>query len=134
MSSIEDRTSILKMVEERKISAEEAAQLLTALGRGDTFPKPPPAAAPVIAEKKANGKLRFLKVRVTNMQTGQRKVSVTLPLSLVRWGLHVGKHFDTEMEGINLEELSDILENEVDGKIVDVLDDEDGEHVEIYVE
>jgi hypothetical protein len=39
------------------------------------------------------------------------------------------------MGSYDLQELTHILSEEgVDGKIVDVIDDEDGEHVEIYVD
>jgi hypothetical protein len=51
------------------------------------------------------------------------------------WGLRIGAHYAPEMAGYDLQELTRILSEEgVDGKIVDVIDDEDGEHVEIYVE
>ena len=50
------------------------------------------------------------------------------------WGLRVGAQFAPEMDGLDLGELSEILRSGADGKIVEVIDEEDGEHVEIYIE
>ena len=57
-----------------------------------------------------------------------------LPIGLMDWGLKVGAQFAPEMDGIDLNELSEILKSGADGKIVEVIDEEDGEHVEIYIE
>ena len=51
------------------------------------------------------------------------------------WGLRIGAQFAPEMAGYDLQELGRLLrEDGVDGKIVDVIDDQDGEHVEVYVD
>ena len=62
------------------------------------------------------------------------KALVNLPIGLMDWGLRVGAQFAPEMEGLDLGELSEILRSGADGKIVEVIDEEDGEHVEIYIE
>jgi hypothetical protein len=62
------------------------------------------------------------------------KAMVNLPIGLMDWGLRVGAQFAPEMEGLDLNELSEILRSGADGKIVEVIDEEDGEHVEIYIE
>ena len=59
---------------------------------------------------------------------------VNLPIGLMDWGLRVGAQFAPEMEGLDLGELSEILRSGADGKIVEVIDEEDGERVEIYIE
>ncbi len=144
-TSTDERITILKMVEENKISAEQAAQLLSAMGEGKRAPVVPPMPAPIpmpatdpapSAEVKSTGgkNARFLRVLITNTTTGKPKVSVNVPFSLVRWGMQVGARFAPEVAGFDLDELNEILQSETQGKIIDVVDDEDSEHVEIFVE
>ena len=52
----------------------------------------------------------------------------------MEWGLQIGAQFAPEVANINSEELIEALQSGVDGKIVDVIDEEDGEHVEIFIE
>jgi hypothetical protein len=139
--SSEERMAILKMIENNQIKAEEGLKLLEAMGKE---PKPAPvptAPVPPKPEMKSEatpmvaGNGRYFRVLITNTQTGNVKTRVTLPMSLVNWGLRMGGTFAPEMNGINLEELREILESsEHGGKIVDVLDEEDGEHVEIFID
>ena len=49
-------------------------------------------------------------------------------------GLRMGMKFSPEVEGLNAERLAEALAMGKTGKIVDVYDDEDGEHVEVYIE
>jgi len=49
-------------------------------------------------------------------------------------GLKIGAHFAPEVEGVDLTQIMEAVRSGVTGKLVDVIDDEDGEHVEIYVE
>jgi hypothetical protein len=125
-NSPEERMAILKMIEEDKITAEEGLKLLESLGK-----EKKPEMAPQPVKHEANG--RMFRVVVTNLTTGKPKVNVTLPMSLVSWGLRMGSHF-SDIEGVNLEELSDILKTTSQGKVIDVMDEEDGEHVEIFID
>ena len=124
MATMEERMKILKMIEEGKLSPEEGAQLLSALGR---------KTAPGIPNLMAGG-ARWLRVRVTNLHTGRSKASVQIPLSLMDAGMKIGAHFAPEIDGVNMDQLMEALRSGVTGKIIDVTDDEDGEHVEIFVE
>jgi hypothetical protein len=117
---------ILKMIEEGKLSAEEGTKLLAALN-GPKSPIPPrPPGMP--------GGPRWLRIRVTDVRTGRSKASVQIPLALVDAGMKIGAHFAPEVEGVNMANVMEALRSGVTGKIIDVTDDEDGEHVEIYVE
>ena len=122
----EERLQILQMVEEGKLSAVEAVGLLNALAK-DARPIPQ-------AEAPAKSGERFFRVRVTDTHSGRHKVMVTLPLSLMDWGLRIGARFSPDVPDINFQELSDIMRSTTDGKLVDVLDEEDGEHVEIFID
>lgn len=127
MASSEERMKILKMIEEGKLSAEEGTKLLSALN-GPKTPIPPrtPGGMP--------GGARWLRIRVTDVRTGRSKASVQIPLALVDAGMKIGAHFAPEVEGVNMSNVMEALRAGVTGKIIDVTDDEDGEHVEIYVE
>jgi len=127
MATAEERIQILKMIENRQISAEEGARLLAALDD-----KPAPELAP---PPSPNTRGRWLRVRVTDLKSGKRKVNVNIPLSLVDIGLKMGAKFSpVGLEGLNLNQIMAAVKAGDIGKIVDVEDEEDGEHVEIYVE
>ncbi|GAB4431051.1 MAG: hypothetical protein Kow002_19400 [Anaerolineales bacterium] len=119
---------ILKMIEEGKISAEEGAKLLAALAEGRRGPLTPPFPPG------RPGAPRTLRVRVTDIVTGRSKASVQIPLALVDAGMKIGAHFAPEVEGVDMTNVMEALRSGVTGKIIDVVDDEDGEHVEIYIE
>ena len=129
MATTEERLKILKMIEEGKISAEDGAKLLSALSEGRRggmpgVPQPPrPPGAP-----------RWLRVRVTDVNTGRSKASVQIPLDLVDAGMKIGAHFAPEVNGVDMANVMQAVRSGMTGKIIDVTDDEDGEHVEIYVE
>ncbi len=123
MATTEERMKILKMIEEGKLSAEEGAKLLSALSSGSK-----------VAGGLTAGGAKWLRVRVTDMASGRPKATVQIPLSLIDAGMKIGAHFAPEVEGVNMDELMSALRSGMTGKIIDVTDDEDGEHVEIYVE
>jgi len=111
------------MIEEGKITAEEGARLLTALSRSKE-------SSPSARKSEA----RWLRVRVSDMDTGKVTVNVSLPIGLVDVGLRMGARFVPDMEGMEIEELAEALRQGLTGKIVDVIDEEDGNRVEVYVE
>lgn len=130
MASSEERLKVLKMVQEGKITAEEATELLSMLesASGSRGPKAPvPPAPPVPAG-------RWLRVRVTDTDTGKTRVNVRLPLSMVNTGLKMGMRFAPQVEGLTIDQLSDFINSGEIGQIVDVFDEEDGEHVEVFIE
>lgn len=123
MAKPEERVKILSMIEEGKITAEEGARLLTALSRSKESSPPP-----------RQSEARWLRVRVSDMDTGKVTVNVSLPIGLVDVGLRMGARFVPDMEGMEIEELAEALRQGLTGKIVDVIDEEDGNRVEVYVE
>lgn len=133
MATTEERIQILKMVQEGKISAEEAAQLLEALEEGvkvtgGATEAVPPATGPLGRQP------RWLRVRVTDSDSGRPRVNVRLPLSMVKVGLKMGTRFSPEIEGLDTNELMQMIESGEIGQIVDVQDEKDGEHVEVFLE
>ena len=123
--SSEERLKILAMLEEGKITADEAATLLRAMeGRGRAAP-----ATPVPGSEN-----RFLRVQVTDLDSGAAKVNVTIPIGLVSVGLRMAERFAPQFEGFDMEQLETLLASGAIGKMVEVVDEEDHERVEIYVE
>ncbi len=123
MTTSEERMKILKMVQEKKITAEDAVKLLTALEKAEQRQQPA-----------AGSESRWLRVRITDMSSGKQSVNVNLPLGLVNVGLKMGARFIPDMEGIRVEELAEALRQGLTGKIIDVTDEEEGQRVEVYVE
>ncbi len=126
MATTEERMKILKMIEDGKLSAEDGAKLLAALsegrrGTGASTARPTSAG-------------RWLRVRVTDVATGRSKASVQIPVGLIDAGMKIGAHFAPEVEGVDMSHVMDAIRSGMTGKIIDVTDDEDGEHVEIFVE
>jgi len=126
MATTEERMKILNMIREGKISAEEGAKLLSALGDSE---KPTRAQS-----SRASGEPRWFRVRVTDLVNGKTKVSVNIPFGLMEWGMQIGAQFAPEVADLDFEQLKEMLESGVGGKVVDVIDEEDGEHVEIFIE
>ena len=129
MAGNEERMKILKMIEEGKISADEGSKLLNALN--DSRKGIPMSPRP---QAMGGGSARWLRIRVTDIRTGRSKASVQIPLALVDAGMKIGAHFAPEVEGVDMTNVMEALRMGVTGKIIDVTDDEDGEHVEIFVE
>jgi len=116
---------VLQMLEESKITADEAARLLDAVGESPAGPEP----------RKLETKGRFLNVRVYKQGTDKPHVKVTVPLSLAKWALRFAPEHATAHVGgkeINMGELEQWLES-APGDIITVQDEEDNERVEISV-
>ena len=128
MVSNEERMQILKMLEEKKITAQEAAELLDAVGRD---------SEPLNISKKTTD-AKWLRVKVL-AEDGKVKANVNIPVSLVDVGLKIGKKFDpklqeTDLGGIDMKEIVEMIKQGAEGKIVDVYDEKSKTTVEIYVE
>lgn len=120
MTTNEERMMILRMVEEGKISAEEGTRLLRALGSDEATTTQISTANPA----------RHLRILVTDLVTGKQKVSVNIPLALVSIGLS----FVPDNAGVDKVALRAAIDSGLTGRIIDVQDDEDGQHVEIFLE
>lgn len=125
MASTEERMKILRMIDEGKLTAEEGAKLLAALSDSSKAAKRQFVRGP-------GGTTRMLRVRVTDNRTGKVKATVNLPLGLVDAGLKIASQY---VPDISFDEIAEAIQaGVVEGKIVDVVDEEDGDHVEIFIE
>ncbi|HEY4029254.1 MAG TPA: hypothetical protein VGM25_02840 [Caulobacteraceae bacterium] len=77
-----DRRSILQMLAEGKVSADEAERLLTALERND---------ASTAARPASNGAPKYLRVLVDtdDVASGPTKVNIRVPMALLRAGVRL---------------------------------------------
>jgi hypothetical protein len=121
MATSEERLKILQMIQDGKISAGDGAKLLEALNRGSQ-----PGG-----DRIASDDGRYIRVRVTDTFTGRNKVSVNLPLTLVNAGLGIASKYSPGVEEADLKEA---INSGLTGKVIDVIDEQRGDHVEIFIE
>jgi len=128
MATSEERLKILKMIQEGTITAEEGMQLLKAL-------EEPVKKQPEETQLESGGKGgRFFRVMVTDTDTGKSRVNVRLPIGVVSAGVKMGARFSPQVEGLDIDHLMSFVRSGATGKIIDIYDDDDGEHVEVYIE
>lgn len=130
MATSNERLKILKMVQEKKISAEEGIELLDLISE-----KNPKGNNPIPdSETQTRTPAQWFRVVVTDTQSGKTRVNVRLPVSLVNAGMKMGARFSPQIDGLDRKQLLDFLQSGTTGKVIDVLDDDGGEHVEVYIE
>ncbi len=112
----EERYRILKLVEEGKVKAEEAEELLKKL------------------DENLEKEKRFLKVNI--VENGKTKVNLVIPLSLLRWGLKLASKYGGEYSdklNISPEEIEAIINDpDFKGRLVDINVEE--ENTQVLVE
>ena len=140
------RMEILELLSKGKISATEAANLLSDIPEApaaaeapqvEKAPSPPPvppvAKAPVSVEP--NGKEpSWFRVRVANLETGKNRVTVNIPIRMMKFGLKIGSRFSPEIENLDWNELTGMMQDMKSGMLVDVQDEESNEHVQVYLD
>ncbi|AFQ45026.1 SHOCT-like domain-containing protein [Desulfosporosinus meridiei] len=142
-----EKMKILEMVQEGKLTAVEGLDLLKAIDEGNSDKTSSQIFEQDLVKKEGE---RFLRVRVQGEKT--LKVNVNVPLTLIRSASKLvvyamsfvpeDKKAELEKKGLDLtdldvEGLARIIEESLDGKIVDVevADPEEGRiKVEVYVE
>ena len=126
---IVDHQKLIKMVQEGKITPEEASKLLSALDGGSRPPGGPPPS---------DGKNRWFRVRVTDMKTGKKRVNVNIPMGVVELGARMGMRFGErrmpDMGDFDLNEVLSAVRSGAEGKLVEADDEESGDHIEVFVD
>ena len=123
MASTEERLQILRMIEKGSITAKEGQKLLDALGARQSGSGDP-----------SGSQARWIRIRVSNGITGKSRINVNLPIQLVDMGLKVAARFAPEMEDLDIEGLRQTIRSGIRGKLLEVDDEDENEHVEIFVE
>jgi hypothetical protein len=119
MASSAERMTILRMVEQGKISAEDGARLLNALGDRQAEG----------SKARATGfdTSRHLQVRVTDLVTNRQKVNVTVPIGLFQL---VWRWLPASAQG-QFEQVQAAIDAGAGGRLVEVMDPDSGVRVEI---
>jgi len=134
------------MLAEKKITAEEADQLLEALGTGE-----PASAATPAAVEEPKRTWKYLRVTVTPGENAERqdKVNVRVPMSLIRAGIKLtalippqaqdkidealkDKGINFDIKSIKKEDLEELIEALADMEVN--VDSHRGEKVRVFVE
>lgn len=140
----DDRLRILRLVQQGRLTPEQALKLLEAL----TPPPPPPPAAEragegagprpgggvsvgfAVGAQPARG--RMLRIRI--LEEGEDRVNLNIPLGLARSALRlIPARAQRHLAGVDLEALLDQIEHGATGKIL-VIQDDDESGVEVVVE
>jgi hypothetical protein len=135
MATTEERLRILKMVEEGKLSADDATALLSALAANER--KAAQArSGPSSAGSGTSGQARYLRIRVTDLRTNRPKVNLRVPLGIFQMLVRAGTRFDLKanVEGLNMASILEAVNQSTVGPLIDVIDTQDQERVEIAIE
>ncbi len=134
MSAETKRREILQMLAQGAISAQEAGQLLEQVQAEEHASRPPAEVAETAGPAVEPGKpARWLNVQVKDAVGGRNKVSVKIPLSLARMGLRMGAKFAPEIDDMDWDEVLSQLSAGGGQTLVEVMDEEDGEFVRVFV-
>ncbi len=126
----EERIRILQMLKDGKITVDEGLKLLEALEPTETQ----------LETDIPQARAKWLKIRITERGKEKPKVMVNLPMGLVDWALKTGNKFaslggvDIDEMGVDLNQLRVALVHGGRGKLVDVIDDDENQHIEIFME
>ncbi|MCD6427756.1 MAG: hypothetical protein J7L03_06665 [Caldisericaceae bacterium] len=128
----EEIKKVLELLEEGKITKEEAVELIKAIKSSDI------SGEKIDESKISNGKRTF---RVLVTKDGKKEVEVNIPFGIVKFGLAIAKKMGKNSLDINgkeipidIDKLSEVLKDpNFKGKIVDISDKEDNEHVEVEI-
>lgn len=149
----EERREILEMVASGKISADDASTLLQGGEPVQNADMPTSEKVIPVEEESVDPtkgaaiqpsgdtsalskpkRGRWLHIHVNDLKSGERRVSVNVPLGFVRAGLALGQKVAPELRRFTWDDIADALVDEQGGMIVEVKDEMDGEHVQIFVD
>ena len=129
-----ERLRILELLEQQKINAAEASELLAALGeRGRDGRRR--ERNRWLAEELAppSDRARWFRVRVTDQRTGQTRSNISVPIAMVGFGLGFARRFRNIPGVAHVDDLFEAVREGRRGMIFDV-SNEGGERVEIFID
>lgn len=150
---------VLELLANKKITLDEAMQMLSGTGSPATaaseaipveedleaeeaetvyIPDIEPlkaaeasASSPAITTSNGNQKPNWLQIRVRDLDSGRNRVTVNLPIAMVKFGLNIARRFGAESDDIDLNQLAVQLKDAEPGVLIDVQDEDSNEHVQI---
>jgi hypothetical protein len=129
-----ERLRILQMLEQQKITAAEAAELLSALSERPRDGRRRDRNR-WLAEDLAppSDRARWIRVRVTDERTGRVRTNVTIPIGMVGFGLGFARRFRGVPYVGMVDEMFEAVRSGRRGTIFDVSND-GGERIEILID
>jgi hypothetical protein len=127
IARMEERLQVLNLIQSGQITSDEGARRLEALAQRETE-----LPAEGSEAESPDKRTRWVRVRVSDLRTGQQKVDMRLPWNLMSVGLDMGARFSRRE--ISMRELGEVIQAGAEGKIVDIRDEEENERIEIIVE
>ena len=119
-----NRMEILELLSNGKITAAEAADLLSDIGQPEApaaappppaakAPEPPKAASAPAAPTNGDSSKEpsWFRVRVANLETGKNRVTVNIPVKMMKFGLKIGSRFSPEIENLDWNELTGMMQD-----------------------
>ena len=145
--SSEDRKELLNQLANGEITASKAAELINGskqenpaqedvsipLGGSQTIEVTKQDIIKMEQQDSEGNRPTWFHVRVSDLKSGKNRVTVNIPLRIIGMGLSIGKRFSPELNSMDWNEIKSTLSEEK-GVLVDVEDEEDGEHVLIYID
>jgi len=129
----DELATVLRLVSEGKLSAEEAAPIIAALNR-PRAPQPPQAPEPPehpfagAASSRGGGRNRRIRIQVN--ERGGKVVDVRIPLAFAAMAARMIPGIPERYADL----IKQAVESDTTGPIVDVSEDEDGDSVLISIE
>lgn len=116
MGTTEERMKILKMFQEGIISAEDASHLISALEERKPRSFVPPL--PPVVSKNAH----WFWVKGMDTTSGKTRINVRLSIGLIDAGMKMGARLSPEVQGLNADQLRQLLSSGEMGKVIHVFD------------
>ena len=98
---VDQRISIIEQLEEGKISAQAASQMLEEVDHG--------AWARLVPKSETTPERRHLRIRVSDLNSGMIKMDLRLPMGLVNTVLYAGGQFSADLDDYSTEHLRNLL-------------------------
>jgi len=149
-----DRSDVLQLLADGKITAVEAAALLSSskpveepvdvdlaldaskAGEEIEIDIDEPVQKPV-KQTAVSGNGRqptWFRIRVNDLDTGRSKVSVNIPVKMLNLGLRIGRRFSRELDELDWDEIGGLMNDLEQGMLVEVKDETSHEHVQLFFE
>ena len=123
------RLAVLELLEQHKITAAEASDILAALGEVPQREQRPYQTPPPPGDSGPNAP-RSLRIRISDVRSGRVWTNVSVPLNMMGFGVNFVRRMKL---GPQADHIAEAIQSGRRGPVLDVSSD-NGERVEIVVE
>jgi len=97
-------------------------------------PKAKPIAGDLDTTRQGRDSARWLRIRVTELNSNRDRVRISIPVGMVRAGLWLGSRFSKSLDETTIRSLTEMLDRTNEGTLLEIEDLDDGERVHIYLD